>query len=293
MRHQIRRSEVKHRARRAAWLALPLIALLAPGVGAHRGGADYSMEVLVDGRPLTEYAARGTTYVEALRGREYSVRLTNRSGERVGFALSVDGLNTIDAATTGAREARKWIVGPHESVVIHGWQTGGTTARRFFFTSEERSYGAWLGRTENLGVIAAAVFRERGREPVPVPIDGRYLEETAGPRGGDSRRKSGPAPEAPEAAERMESTAARPTNAPPAEDEFAATGIGREMEHRVREVTFEPEASPAARIEVRYEYRDSLVRLGVLPRRSGDDPLARRERARGFDDSGFAPDPYR
>jgi len=30
----------------------------------------------------------------------------------------------------------------------------------------------------------------------------------------------------------------------------------------------------------------------VLPRR-GDDPLARRERARGFEDGDFAPDPYR
>jgi len=40
------------------------------------------VEVLVDGHPLTEYAARGTTYIEALRGREYALRLTNQLDRR-------------------------------------------------------------------------------------------------------------------------------------------------------------------------------------------------------------------
>ena len=57
------------------------------------------------------------------------------------------------------------------------------------------------------------------------------------------------------------------------------------------QVDFEEESVPAAVVNVRYEYREALVRLGVLPR--VDDGLARRERSRGFSDSGFAPDPYR
>ena len=72
-------------------------------------------------------------------------------------------------------------------------------------------------------------------------------------------------------------------------------GIGRELDHRVRRVSFNPEASPAAVLELRYEYHDALVRLGVLPHSYArhEDPLERRERARGFDDLDFAPDPYR
>jgi hypothetical protein len=76
-----------------------------------------------------------------------------------------------------------------------------------------------------------------------------------------------------------------------AKDELAATGIGREIEHRVVLVDFESEQAPASTISVRYEYHDALVKLGVLP--AGDDALARRERARGFAEPGFAPDPFR
>ena len=65
----------------------------------------YSMEILVDGRPMEEHAARGRTYLEALEGRDYSIRLRNRTGTRVAVALSVDGLNTIDARTTTPEEA--------------------------------------------------------------------------------------------------------------------------------------------------------------------------------------------
>jgi hypothetical protein len=78
-------------------------------------------------------------------------------------------------------------------------------------------------------------------------------------------------------------------------DDLAATGIGRELHHRVRRTRFESESSPCVVLNVRYEYRDTLVRLGVLPapQTYREDPLARRERARGFEEPEFAPDPFR
>jgi hypothetical protein len=119
------------------------------------------IEVLVDGKPLTEYPARGTTYIEALRGREYALRLTNLIDRRIAVALAVDGLNSIDAKTSTAEKASKWVLGPFETTTISGWQVSSTDARRFFFTTEENSYGAWLDSTANLGVIEAVVFREK------------------------------------------------------------------------------------------------------------------------------------
>jgi len=238
-----------------------------------------SMEILIDGTPLQEYAARGTSYVEAVRGREYSVRLRNRTGERVAIALSVDGLNSIDARTTTASEARKWILEPYGTITLDGWQTSASTARRFVFTTEDRSYGSWLGRTKNLGLVAAAVFRQK--RGLPIPIQG---EERRQDSGADSRRA--PAPSA----------------APPTEQRksleslgyLAATGIGREVDHNVVQVAFDAEDAPSALLELRYEYRDTLVRLGVVPPdRPCDTPLSRRESARGFLEPGFAPDPYR
>jgi hypothetical protein len=237
---------------------LLLLTLAAPASAMQKNR--YSIDILVDGRPLAEYAARGTTYIEALEGREYSIRLRNHTGRRIAVALSVDGLNTIDAKTTTAREASKWIIAPYGTITLDGWQTGPDTARRFFFTTERESYGAWLGKTNNLGVITAAVFREKRRPPAPVFREERKRSVKSPCAEGESLGLS---------------------------DDMAATGIGREKDHHVRRIEFEAERSPAAVLQIRYEYHDALVRLGVL-----GDALARRERARGFEDMEFAPDPY-
>ena len=71
--------------------------LLAAGTANASSPSGFGLEVLVDGRERPEYAARGTVYVEALRGRDYALRLSNPTGTRVAVALSVDGLNTIDS----------------------------------------------------------------------------------------------------------------------------------------------------------------------------------------------------
>lgn len=133
-------------------LRTPLLSLLfAAGSALANTPADFGLEVLVDGAPRPEYAARGTVYVEALRGRDFSLRVTNSLGVRVAVALSVDGLNTIDARHTSARDARKWVLDPYQSVVIPGWQVSGDTSRKFYFTGETRSYGAALGQRRTSG----------------------------------------------------------------------------------------------------------------------------------------------
>lgn len=234
------------------------------------------VEILVGGQPVQEYLARGTAYIEAHKGREYDVRLTNRTDRRIAVALAIDGLNSIDAKHADPRRASKWVLGPFESTTISGWQTSAGTARRFFFTSEENSYGEWLGQTANLGVIEAVVFRERLPELI--------LELGAGkapaPSGRADRRARPSAEAAPQSADQSDA------------DDLAATGIGREIDHRVRRVQLDLEDSPAAHIRLRYEYRQQLVHLGVLPTIDENEALARRERASGFTDFTFAPDPF-
>ena len=278
----------------------PLVLLLcaAPASATVREPEPYSMEVLVDGIPLLEYVARNTRYIEAREGCEYSIRLTNRTASRIAIALSVDGLNSIDAKTTTTRNASKWILGPYQTITLDGWQTSGSTARRFYFTTEQDSYGAWLGKTRNLGVISAAVFREKVRKPSPVY---RPDVKKDGRRFGKDESGEAPRPSTRRESERQsgsESSADAPESRLGAQeklsDDLAATGIGRQMDHRVRRVRFDGESRPAAVLNIRYEYHDALVRLGVLPPEYAqrEDPLTRRERARGFNDSGFAPDPF-
>ena len=287
----------------ATILTLILSAAAAtPAAALDRG--TFSLEVLVGGVPLTEYDATARTYVEAIENREYALRLTNRTGRRIAVALSVDGLNTIDAKTTTARQASKWILGPWETVTLNGWQVGADSARRFFFTTEEKSYGAWLGKTSNLGVISAAVFRER--RPDPVPIYRHQIEEKerrsptpAGASGERGELQQAPSPSTKTrakagAASDSVSAGREADMAPPPTKDLAATGIGTKYAHRVHKVRFEAEPGPPAVVEIRYEYRDALIRLGALPQppRYWEDPLARREHAQGFLESEFAPDPY-
>lgn len=267
---------------RSLMAAILWIGVLAGAQAVER--REFSMEVLVDGRPLTEYAASGATYVEALPGAEYAVRLRNHTSGRVAVALSVDGLNSIDAKHTSAEQAAKWILGPYETVTIEGWQTGPSTARRFFFTTEDRSYGAWLGETDNLGRISAAFFKERRPRPRPTTRRDEGKSRQALPGRDELREESRrEAPGAPAAGDTAREA--------PLDDDLAATGIGRELDHPVQRVEFAAERHAAERLSVRYEYRDALVRLGVLP--PVGDPLARRDRSRGFADERFAPDPFR
>ena len=120
-----------------------------------------NVEILVDGAPARRYLHERRWYIEALKGHEYSIRLRNPYAVRVAVALSVDGLNTIDARETTAAAARKWVLEPYQTLTISGWQTSQTHARRFEFTTEKRSDGQALGKTANLGVISAVFFKER------------------------------------------------------------------------------------------------------------------------------------
>jgi hypothetical protein len=273
---------------RATSLAVAVVcALAATSATQALDRSAYSMEILVNGRALDEIPARGTTYIEAIEGAEYTIRLSNRSGERVAIALSVDGLSSIDATTTDARSARKWILGPWETIDIDGWQTSSSTARKFYFTSERESYGAWLGKTKNLGIISAAVFREK---PALTNVSPRREQRSRGDASG--------APAAPTPYEAKEESAASADTQAAAKssrlsDDLAATGIGREVDHRVRQVRFDAEERPAAVLDLRYEYHDALARLGVVPRCHDETALSRRERSSGFAEAQYAPDPYR
>jgi hypothetical protein len=238
-----------------------------------------NIEILVGGTPQRRYAHNGRWYVEALKGREYSIQLRNPFGVRVAIALSVDGLNTIDARQTSANDARKWVLDPYQTITVSGWQTSRTEARRFEFTTEERSYGQALGKTANFGVISAVFFRER------VAVVSRETGDYSRAR----RQASEPQSAAPAPAQEAPSAAAK-TESKRAADEYAATGMGRRTNHAVTQVYLDLEAVPAQLVSIRYEFRPQLVKLGILPPARTDDPLDRRERARGFE-PGFAPVP--
>lgn len=196
---------------------------------------NFELDVLVDGRALNEYQESGRVFVDALQGAEYELRVRNPLPDRVAVALSVDGLNTIDAEQTSAWNASKWVIEPYQTITISGWQMSSERARRFYFTTERDSYAAKLGRKANLGVITAVFFREKGR---PIPIT-RGDVDTSGPV---------PAAEPELRAEASRDSMARAGNSK------AATGIGRSVRHDVRTVDMDLDSRPAAELTVRYQF---------------------------------------
>ncbi|HXQ72469.1 MAG TPA: hypothetical protein VN844_18375 [Pyrinomonadaceae bacterium] len=204
---------------------------------------NFELNVLVDGRPLGEYSESGRVYVDAQQGAEYELRLRNPLPDRVAVALSVDGLNTIDADQTSAWNASKWVIEPYQTITITGWQMSSERARRFYFTTERDSYAAKLGRKANLGVITAVFFREKGQ---PIPITKGEVD-TSGP--------------IPSAEPQLRAEASRDSTAR-AGNSKAATGIGRSVRHDVRTVDMDLDSRPAAELTIRYQYARDYSRGG-------------------------------
>ena len=142
-----------------------------------------------------------------------------------------------------------------------------------------------------MGVITAVFFRERrNRSDIYLPPRPHESQSRGEERDASKRRTT---TEAPQSANTQSGSASGRVAAPTADDEYAATGIGRSVTNDVWSVQMDLESSAAAEVTLRYEFRDALVRLGVLPRNypPHPDPLRRRERARGFEDRQFSPEP--
>ena len=105
-------------------------------------------------------------YLEAKPEARYSIRARNITGGRVGIVIAVDGRNIIsgDRSDLGRREAM-YILGPYESATYSGWRTSASEVRRFYFTDVAESYAGRIGDESAMGVIAAAVYKERPRRP--------------------------------------------------------------------------------------------------------------------------------
>jgi len=287
----------------AVWLAATALGGAAP-VAAHDAyvvsggvGSLVSVSLEVDGRPAPLYAApdgSGRYYLEAWRGSRYSVRLANRSGERLGVLLTVDGLNAIsgERSPAGIRSpGRMYVLYPWNDTVVQGWRTSLEDVRQFTFVDEERSYATRSGKGGGrLGWIEVEIYRERRplARPWPYwpyrPDDGRANDGAPAEEG---RREPKSKDDSASAARDgiAERAPAPPAAAPPS---YPGTGWGPRAEDPVRVVSFDPEPAPAERITLRYEYASALRALGILPRSWWSrDRL--RERDRG--EEGFARPP--
>ncbi len=241
-----------------------------------------------DGRTLPTYPvmmkhALKKVYAEAVKGDNYRIEVRNRLDRRVGLVIAVDGRNIISGEKSWLRNReRMYILEPYASGEFAGWRTGQERINRFYFTSVPDSYAAAFGDKSAMGVISVAVYPEQRPCEQP-PISMRQPAPFSGRNGSDSVGR-GEAPAAP-AVRELEKKGAKAERAL----EGAGTGYGREEYSPVETVAFEAEQTALETIHVKYEWRSTLCRLGIV---SCDRPY-RRPPNRFWDNGGFAPPPGR
>ncbi|WP_449465544.1 hypothetical protein [Stenotrophomonas humi] len=225
---------------------------------------------------LDQYPHRGQHWVAGAPGHRYSVRMENRSGERVLVVLSVDGVNAI-TGQTASPEQSGYVLEPWQSSEITGWRKSNAEVAQFVFTDHGDSYASRTGRPANVGVIGVAVFNELRRpmydvRPMPTPYP---MPRAAAPQAESSA--SNRAADATSAYGKAESR------------QQLGTGHGeREWSHSSSTRFERASRTPAQISELRYDTRSRLLALGVIPRLrtgSGRPPQA-------FP-GGFVPDPPR
>jgi hypothetical protein len=255
------------RAKRCGRLLLALVALaLGCSVAAH-GSADALVAVDIydrtDGTPLELHWKDGERYVVGTPGHEYAIRIRNRTGQRILAVTSVDGVNVLSGDTASPQQSG-YVINAGASSEIQGWRTSLERTSAFYFTDLGDSYAARTGRPRNVGVIGVAVFREMQEVQ---RFDLYRFVPPAADQAARSDARPVPAPAEPAAAGAIRENAARAaTGEAQAPAAKLGTGYGRDERSPVQLVPFERATpTPVEIVSIRYDRRENLVALGVLP----------------------------
>ena len=253
------------RALLALLAAAAATACSAPPAAAVGSMVDMQIVDRSRGETLSTWRHRGESYVAGRPGDRYAVRLTNRSSGRVLVVLSVDGVNAVSGDTAAVGQTG-YVLAPYQSAEITGWRKSWSEAAAFYFTALPDSYAARTGRPDNVGVIGAAVFRERVPEPVSQwqqQAPSVAKEGGAGSGRLDAQRAAAPAAEA----EASKSELARRSLNDALADKKLGTGHGEREYSPTSQTAFERASStPAEVVQVRYDSYANLLASGVIPR---------------------------
>lgn len=253
-----------------------------------------AVSVKVSGRtaPLFQASNRPDRwYLEAREGGKYEIVVRNTTDARLAFVIAVDGLNAINGLRShlGADEPM-YVLDPWQSTTVKGWRKDLGNVSRFVFVDEKRSYAARTDQANgDLGWIRVAAFNEF--RPIVYQDRGTWGSVKGTYKDGGAARERAGRDEAQEDSEAPRAESKSYDGPPPAATQSSpGTGWGRNERDRVRQVEFTPERIACTQVILRYEYRQALVTLGILPRhKPAPDRLWQRENG----ELGFAQPPTR
>jgi hypothetical protein len=108
--------------------------------------------------------------VGASDGERFEIRVANRSKQRVGLLLLVDGLNTLERKPARIGAGRVWVLDAGKEYRIPGWSypeekvsDGKSKVHRFIFRDAARVEGGRKKFGDSIGLITAAFYAEAGR----------------------------------------------------------------------------------------------------------------------------------
>jgi hypothetical protein len=278
-------------------IAAIILSVMLYSANVWAGSVGNAVEVRIvtdDGRTLPTYPVRTKqtlkkVYAEAVKGDHYRIEVTNRLNRRVGLVIAVDGRNIITGEKSWLKNSEQmYILEPYGSGEFSGWRTGQERINRFYFTDVPDSYAAAFGDKSAMGVITVAAYPEQHRyEPPPMsmyrpaPSNQRvYSGKSA--EGSSKLDSAAAAPAAPAAESRQKKSAKAEQSL-----DSAGTGYGREEYSPVQTVAFEAEKRAVETIHIKYEWRDTLCRLGVV----NCNLPQRRPANRLWDNGGYASPP--
>jgi hypothetical protein len=182
-------------------------------------------------------------YLEAFKGDRYAIKITNKTDRRLGVVIAVDGRNIVSGAkSTLVSKERMYIVDAFQTQAYEGWRTSMSNTNRFYFTDQPDSYAEKVFSDGSaMGTIAVAVFQDNTplRQEMVRPHD---VSKS------DRDTKSSASPSA------MGEGALQ-----------AGTGFGETTYSPAQLVDFKPRGTSSQRVVMKYEWRDTLCKIGVVP----------------------------
>jgi hypothetical protein len=291
-------------------IALALVVACGGRVEAARRGkrnissnGEFSFQLESHGRRLPTYNHHGRTYVEGRWGQHYQIRVFNHTSRRVETVVTVDGRNAVSGQVGDYRSQRGYVIQPWGSVLIDGFRTSSQRVAAFRFTEVGGSYAARMGDASNVGVVGVAVFKERTYRPKPRPPIVPYYDYESRRHSSKKKGRSeqGLGTGYGRGAGAMDEAPATSRSAPDMDDLSSAKsggggdgyrarasrrpahrqGIGTEYGHDTyspserTSFTRRNSGRPSAILAVRYDDREGLMALGVVPRPRPPRPIYR------------------
>ncbi len=116
------------------------------------------------GQPYREYTAPdGRTFIVGRPGDVYTIKIERHILNRFLAVVSVDGLSVL-TGKPARRSDNGFIV--TSFLGVKGWQVDEGSAAEFVFSENSDSYARKIGASDDMGIIATAIYEENKPEPV-------------------------------------------------------------------------------------------------------------------------------